>query len=78
MLKFKGAEQFRTRIVCATLAQRPIRIDDIRSSDEKPGVTSYEANLLRLIEKITNGFVVEINETGEWSWWRPSAAANKE
>ena len=64
MLKFKGSEQFRTRIVCSTLAQKACRIDDIRSKDERPGVCDYEANFLRLLEKITNGFVVEINETG--------------
>lgn len=40
------------------------RIDDIRAKDQDPGIRDYEANLLRLIERITNGTVVEIDETG--------------
>ena len=64
MLKFKGSQHFRQRLVCATLSGRPIRIDGIREQDENPGVRDYEACLLRLIEKVTDGCVVEINETG--------------
>ena len=40
------------------------RIDNIRAMDENPGLRDFEANLLRLIERITNGTVVEIDETG--------------
>ena len=65
MLRFRGAQCFRTRLVCATVAGRPIRIDDIRADDENPGLRDYEASLLRLIEKVTNGCIIEINETGE-------------
>jgi RNA 3'-terminal phosphate cyclase len=65
MLRFKGSENFRQRLVCSTLSGKPIRIDDIRSGDENPGLRDYEASFLRLIEKITNGCIVEINETGE-------------
>lgn len=65
MLKFKGSQQFRQRLVCATLSQKPIRIDDIRASDQSPGVADYEANLLRLLEKLTTGCIIEINETGK-------------
>ena len=64
MLKFKGSQHFRQRLVFATLSGRPIRIDGIREQDENPGVRDYEACLLRLIEKVTDGCVVEINETG--------------
>jgi hypothetical protein len=64
MLRFKGSQQFRQRLVFATLSGRPIRIDDIRTRDSSPGLRDYEASLLRLLEKCTNGCVVEINETG--------------
>ena len=64
MLKFRGSQHFRQRLVCATLSGRPIRIDGIREQDENPGIRDYEACLLRLIEKVTDGCVVEINETG--------------
>ena len=32
--------------------------------DAAPGLREHEASLLRLLEKVTNGTVVEINETG--------------
>jgi RNA 3'-terminal phosphate cyclase len=40
------------------------RVDDVRVDDSSPGLVDYEASLLRLLEKVTNGTVVEINETG--------------
>lgn len=39
-------------------------MDDLRVDDPSPGLRDYEANLLRLLEKVTNGTLVEINETG--------------
>lgn len=65
MLRFRGSQQLRQRLVFATLSGRTVRIDGIRERDESPGLHDYEANLLRLLEKLTNGCVVEINETGE-------------
>ena len=64
MLKFKGCQSFRQRLVFSTLSGRPIRIDDIRANDDSTGLKDFEASLLRLLEKLTNGCVVEINETG--------------
>jgi RNA 3'-terminal phosphate cyclase-like protein len=39
-------------------------VDDIRVDDAAPGLRDHEASLLRLLEKVSNGTVVEINETG--------------
>lgn len=64
MLKFKGCQNFRQRLLCSTLSGRPIRIDNIRAEDENPGLRDFEASFLRLLEKLTNGCSVEINETG--------------
>lgn len=64
MLRFRGAEHFRQRLVLSTLTGRPIRIDGIRADAQSPGLQEHEASLLRLIEKLTNGCIVEINETG--------------
>lgn len=64
MLRFKGCTHFRQRLILSTLSGRPIRIDEIRAKDENPGLRDFEANLLRLLEKMTNGCQVEINETG--------------
>ena len=64
MLNFRGSQHFRQRLVCATLSGKPIRIEGIREQDQNPGLRDYEACLLRLIEKVTDGCVIEINETG--------------
>ena len=75
VLKLRGAAQFRQRIALATLAGRAIRIDDIRYDDEAPGLRPEEANFLRLIEKLTNGCAIEINETGTSLLYRPGVLA---
>ena len=64
MLKFRGCSNFRQRIALATISGRAIRIDDIRANSETPGLRDFEACFLRLVEKVTNGCVVEISETG--------------
>mmetsp|Transcript_26188 Transcript_26188/g.36162 ORF Transcript_26188/g.36162 Transcript_26188/m.36162 type:complete len:361 (+) Transcript_26188:211-1293(+) len=71
MLKFRGSQNFRQRIVFATLSGKAIRIDGIRESSDNPGLHDYEANFLRLVEKVTNGCQVEINETGTSLKYRP-------
>lgn len=64
VLRFEGSTHFRQRLVCSTLSGRPICIDKIREQDQNPGLRDFEACLLRLFEKSTDGCVVEINETG--------------
>uniref|UniRef100_K3WKI0 18S rRNA biogenesis protein RCL1 n=1 Tax=Globisporangium ultimum (strain ATCC 200006 / CBS 805.95 / DAOM BR144) TaxID=431595 RepID=K3WKI0_GLOUD len=64
VLRMQGCSHFRQRLVCATLSGRPICIEEIRSEDEEPGLTDFEANFLRLLDRITNGSHIEINETG--------------
>lgn len=64
MLRFRGSQQFRQRLLLATLSGKAIRIDDIRAKDINPGLRDFEASLLRLLEKLTDGCIVEINETG--------------
>jgi RNA 3'-terminal phosphate cyclase-like protein len=43
---------------------RPIKITNIRLKDEMPGLRDYEVSLLKLVEKVTNGSTIIINETG--------------
>lgn len=64
VLRFRGCASFRQRVVLATLAKRRLRIDGIRARGEAPGLRDHEASFLRLVEKLTNGCRVEINETG--------------
>ncbi len=63
-LQYKGCSHFRQRIVCATLSGRPLLITQIRADDEEPGLRDFEGSFLRLMERLTNGCQVEINETG--------------
>lgn len=64
MLRFRGSNHFRLRLVLSCLTGRPVRIEEIRADDEAPGLRTFEASFLRLVEKVSNGCVVEINETG--------------
>jgi RNA 3'-terminal phosphate cyclase-like protein len=87
MLRFRGSQQLRQRLVLATLTGRTIRIDAIRDGSAGDGdgdgngtpatfngprgLRPHEASLLRLIEKISSGCVVEINETGTSLRYKP-------
>jgi len=71
ILCFKGCSHFRQRIICSTLSGKTIRLDEIRSNEENPGVRDFEANFLRLIEKVTNGCEITINETGTQVIYKP-------
>lgn len=71
MLKFQGCTHFRQRLVCSTLSGKKIRIENIRSEDEEPGLQEFEANFLRLLEKLTNGSAIDINVTGTCLNFKP-------
>ncbi|CAI4772977.1 CIH_collapsed_G0049630.mRNA.1.CDS.1 [Saccharomyces cerevisiae] len=68
---FQGSQNFRLRIVLATLSGKPIKIEKIRSGDLNPGLKDYEVSFLRLIESVTNGSVIEISYTGTSVIYRP-------
>eukprot|EP00850_Spirogloea_muscicola_P009739 SM000055S18273 [mRNA] locus=s55:455319:457450:- [translate_table: standard] len=63
-VRLRGSRQLRARLVLATLSGAPLRIDDLRASARAPGLRPAEASLLRLLEKLSRGCRVEINETG--------------
>jgi len=70
-LTFKGSANFRQRLILSILSGRAIKIEDIRSMNENPGVRDYEASFLRLLDKVTNGTKVRINETGTTLRFKP-------
>lgn len=70
-LTLTGAQCFRMRLILATLTQRRIRITEIRSDSENPGVQDFEVKLLKLLEIITNGSKIEINDTGTEVYYQP-------
>ncbi|EIN07226.1 18S rRNA biogenesis protein [Punctularia strigosozonata HHB-11173 SS5] len=61
---FSGHEYLRQRLVLSILSGKPVKIDKIRPDDKDPGLRDYEVSLLRLLEKVTNGTVIEISLTG--------------
>ncbi|KAK2513884.1 Rcl1 [Columba guinea] len=70
-LSYAGCNFLRQRLVLATLSGRPLKIRKIRAKEEDPGLRDFEASFIRLIDKVTNGSRIEINQTG---WWFVSKA----
>jgi RNA 3'-terminal phosphate cyclase-like protein len=64
VLEFFGHNNFRQVVTLSVLSGRQIIIKEIRSQDVNPGLRDYEVDLLKLIEKITNGTEININKTG--------------
>ncbi|CAF1606822.1 unnamed protein product, partial [Didymodactylos carnosus] len=72
-VQFDGCAHFRQRIVLSTLSCTPLKIKNIRSQENEPGLRDFEISLLRLLEKLTNGSVVDINATGTSLYYAPGA-----
>ena len=64
VLEYEGCNFMRLRMVLSTLSGRTLRISNIRSRDTYPGLKEFEANLIRLFDKITNGSKIQVSETG--------------
>lgn len=71
MLSYTGANFFRQRLLLSTLSGKPIKISGIRENDQEPGLRDFEASLLRLLDKISDGAQIHINETGTILRYRP-------
>ena len=61
---YEGCNFFRQRLFLSTLSGMPVQIQNIRAYEEEPGIREFEASYLRLIDKLTNGTKIEVNETG--------------
>ena len=46
------------------LSGRQVIVKEIRADDQDPGLRPHEFNLLKLLEKVTNGAEFNINKTG--------------
>ncbi|KAL9036770.1 MAG: hypothetical protein Q9180_004103 [Flavoplaca navasiana] len=69
---FTTQKAFASRLILATLTGRPIRITRIRpSSPTNLGVAPHEISLLRLLEAVTNGSMIEVSMTGTTVDYRP-------
>ncbi|KAL0377507.1 UNVERIFIED_CONTAM: putative RNA 3'-terminal phosphate cyclase-like protein [Sesamum radiatum] len=70
-MKLKGSQNLRLRLLLSTLSSTPILIDDIRADATWPGLRPHEVSFLRLLEKVSDDCVVEINETGTKLKYKP-------
>lgn len=70
-LRYEGHAHLRQRLVLATLAGKTVRFDRIRPQDENPGLTDYEISFLRLLDRFTNGSIIDISYTGTSFQYRP-------
>ena len=93
MLKFSNPTHFRQIIVCSLLSERPVLIEsinylwsivitifiqDIRLNEDNFGLTEYEVNFLKLVELITNGTKLQIDETGSSVKFYPGIITNND
>ncbi|KAL6551533.1 hypothetical protein OROGR_007687 [Orobanche gracilis] len=70
-MKLKGSQNLRLRLLLSTLSCTPILIEDIRTDSTWPGLRPHEVSYLRLLEEVSDGCVVEINDTGTKLRYKP-------
>ncbi|CAL8278016.1 unnamed protein product [Merluccius merluccius] len=70
-LEYEGCNFLRQRLVLSTLSGKRVRVRNIRSRDDSPGVRDFEASFIRLLDKVTNGTRIEINQTGTVLFYQP-------
>lgn len=71
-LEFQGSGCFRQRLILATLTRRKIVINNFRENDKLSyGIQKYEVSLLKLLEKITNGSSILIENNGLKITYKP-------
>ncbi|KAI4889833.1 hypothetical protein NFI96_024759, partial [Prochilodus magdalenae] len=70
-LTYEGCNFFRQRLVLSTLSGKRVKIRNIRSRDDEPGLRDFEASFIRLLDKVTNGTTIEINQTGTVLSYQP-------
>ncbi|EZA53395.1 probable RNA 3'-terminal phosphate cyclase-like protein [Ooceraea biroi] len=71
VLTYEGSNYFRYRLILSTLSGKPVKIIDIRTKDNDPGLREYEISFVRLLDKVTNGTKIELNETGTSIYYTP-------
>nr|XP_045619769.1 RNA 3'-terminal phosphate cyclase-like protein [Procambarus clarkii] len=75
ILTYEGSNFFRQRLILATLSGKAVRIRNIRAASEDPGLAEHEVNFIRLLDCISNGSSIEVNETGTAVLYKPGVLA---
>ncbi|XP_066603763.1 probable RNA 3'-terminal phosphate cyclase-like protein [Prorops nasuta] len=71
ILTYEGCNYLRYRLLLSTLSGKPLKIIGIRTKDDDPGLREYEISFIRLLDKLTNGTRIELNETGTVLYYNP-------
>lgn len=61
-LNFKGSHHMKQKLILATISGKSMKISDIRK--ETNGIQEFEVNVIRLIDKLTNGTMIKIKPSG--------------
>ncbi|XBI86947.1 hypothetical protein VPH35_025089 [Triticum aestivum] len=67
--RLSGSQDFRQRLVLATLTSTPITIKDIRAGEG--GLRPHEMTLLRLLNNVSDEHVIDVNDTGTKVGYNP-------
>lgn len=78
ILTYEGCNYIRYRLLLSTLSGKPVRIINIRPKDDDPGLKECEISFVRLLDKITNGTRIELNETGTSIYYNPGLLSGGE
>jgi RNA 3'-terminal phosphate cyclase-like protein len=70
-ITFEGSNCFRQRLVLSVLTGKTLIINKIRHKDIESGINESEMNLLKLIEKVTNGSNIYVDESGTQLRFKP-------
>ena len=70
-MDLEGCANFRQRLSSSILCGKRVKMSHIRDEDENPGLQDYEASFLRLMDTLTDGTRLEINETGTTMKMKP-------
>ncbi|KAF8822371.1 18S rRna biogenesis protein RCL1 protein [Cardiosporidium cionae] len=68
---YRGSNFFKQRIVLSTITCTPVKITDIRSASDSPGLRPFEINLLRLLDRISDGMRLKVDATGTEVFYQP-------
>lgn len=70
-VKYDSGAFFRHRLLLSTLSSRAVRFQNIRSDTQTPGLSPPEISFIRLLDKLTSGTTIHINETGTSLFYKP-------
>lgn len=70
-VKYDSGAFLRLRLLLSTLSSRAVRFQNIRSDTQTPGLSPPEISFIRLLDKLTSGTTIHINETGTSLLYKP-------